>query len=441
MHPYSPSISRRGFLRRTAQGASLLALPYFVPREVLYSTARAGANDRVRVGYIGAGRRASQLTGLPNDAQIVAVADCFLPAAEKMAAKFQARAYQDYRKMLESGDVDAVVIATPDHWHTLPAVHACQAGKDVYLEKPMTLTIREGRQLVSAVRKYKRVLQTGSQQRSIELNQFGCELVRNGAIGRVHTVIAANYESPWECALPEQPVPTGLDWNTWCGQTPVVPYHIEIQTPRSNPGWISFRPWSGGEMTGWGAHGFDQIQWALGTSLSGPLEVWTEGEPFAPPTYSQPGTIADGNKICSRPLIRFRYPNDILLKMEDSGQRGGGEFIGDKGRIIIDRGYLKSDPPEIVQDAMKGRELKRADGTEIHLANWIACIKSRELPVADVEIGHRSTTVCHLGNIARWAGRKLTWDPEKETFVGDADANQFLARPQRAGFEIPDESV
>jgi hypothetical protein len=127
--------------------------------------------------------------------------------------------------------------------------------------------------------------------------------------------------------------------------------------------------------------------------------------------------------------------------MEDSGQRGGGEFIGDKGRIIIDRGYLKSDPPEIVQDAMKGRDLKRADGTEIHLANWIACIKSRELPVADVEIGHRSTTVCHLGNIARWAGRKLTWDPEKETFVGDEEANQFLARPQRAGFEIPDESA
>ena len=138
--------------------------------------------------------------------------------------------------MLESDEIDAVIIATPDHWHTLPAIHACQAGKDVYLEKPMTLTIREGRQLVAAVRKYQRVLQTGSQQRSIALNRLGCELVRNGAIGRVHTVIAANYESPWECALPAQEIPAGMDWDTWCGQTHVVPYHKDIQIPRANPG-------------------------------------------------------------------------------------------------------------------------------------------------------------------------------------------------------------
>lgn len=438
MMPAGHSFSRRTFLQRAVTTSAVVGAPYVLRPGILRGASGVGPNDRIGVGLIGAGRRAGQLTGLPSDARIVAVSDCNLPAAEAMAAKFQCPAYHDYRKMLESGDVDAVIIATPDHWHTLPAIHACQAGKDVYVEKPLTLTVREGRQLVQAVRQYGRVLQTGSQQRSIPLNRLACELVRNGAIGRVHTVIGPNYESPWECGLPEQPVPAGLDWNTWCGQTDVVPYHIDIQTPRANPGWISFRPWSGGEMTGWGAHGFDQIQWALGMDHTGPVEIWTEGEPFAPPTYTQPGSIVDGNKICSRPLVRFRYANGVEVRLEDMGQRGGGRFIGDGGTIVIDRGYLASDPKEIVIEALRGGTYDRGDNTETHLANWVACIKSRELPVADVEIGHRSTTVCHLGNIVRWAGRKLTWNSETEQFVGDDEANQWLSRPQRSGFEIPD---
>jgi predicted dehydrogenase len=431
------ALSRRSFLRRTATAAAL-SVPYVIGPRVLHGANRVGANDRVGVGMIGAGRRAGQLTGLPSDAQIVAVSDCNLPAAESLAARFQCPAYHDYRKMLESGDVDAVIIATPDHWHTRPAIHACQAGKDVYVEKPLTLTIREGRQLVRAVRQFGRVLQTGSQQRSIPINRLGCELVRTGAIGRVHTVVGPNYESPWECGLPEQPIPDGLDWNVWCGQTELVPYHADIQIPRANPGWISFRPWSGGEMTGWGAHGFDQIQWALGTDLTGPVEIWTEGEPFDPPTYTRPGSIQEGNKICARPLVRFRYANGVVLQLEDMGRRGGGRFLGENGTIEIDRGFVASDPKEIVEEALKTGNYDRGDNTNTHLANWIHCIKTREMPVADVEIGHRSATVCHLGNIARWVGRKLTWDPDREQFVGDDEANQFVARPQRAGFEIPD---
>ena len=158
------------------------------------------------------------------------------------------------------------------------------------------------------------------------------------------------------------------------------------------------------------------------------------------PTYTQPGSIQDGNKICSRPLVRFRYPHDVLVKLEDDGQRGGAKFLGEQGTIVLDRGYLKSDPPEIVQEALKTGDFSLGDDTGTHLANWIACIKSREMPVADVEIGHRSTTVCHLGNIARWTGRKLQWDPASEQFVGDAEANQFLVRTQRPGFEIPEEA-
>ena len=437
MQRNTKNYSRRRFLQRSAATASALAVPLFVPASALRSAEQAGANDRVGIGFIGVGRRVQQLTGLPSDAQIVAISDVDLPAAKKMAAKFNCRSYQDYHKMLEADDVDAVVVATPDHWHILPAVNACQAQKDVYVEKPMTLTIREGRQLVNAARKFKRVVQTGSQQRSIPRNQLAAQLVLDGAIGKVHTVIAANFESPWECALPGQPIHEGLDWNTWCGQTEVVPYNIDIETPRANPGWISFRPWSGGEMTGWGAHGFDVIQWALGNSLTGPTEVWTEGEPFAPPTWTEPGNRAVGNKICSHPLVRMRYANGVLLKLEDGGQRGGGTFIGDKGKIIIDRNYLKSDPAEIVVEAERGKQFAPGDNIRDHLANWVQCIKSRQQPIADVEIGHRSATVCHLGNIARWAGRKLQWDPDKEQFVGDDAANKFLERPQRSGFEIP----
>ncbi len=226
------SVSRRDFLKLSAAG---VAVPYLLAPGILGAADRAAANDRVGVGYIGGGRRAAQLVGLPRDAQIVAVADCNLQHAQAFAAKNSCRVYKDYREMLESKDIEAVVVATPDHWHTLASIHACQAGKDVYCEKPMTLTVREGRLLVDAVRKYERVMQTGSQQRSMAANRLGCQLVRDGAIGKVHTVLAANYASPWNCDLPEQSVPEGLDWDMWCGQTAVVPYNVDIETPRATP--------------------------------------------------------------------------------------------------------------------------------------------------------------------------------------------------------------
>ncbi len=190
-------------------------------------------------------------------------------------------------------------------------------------------------------------------------------------------------------------------------------------------------------MTGWGAHGLDQVQWALGASLTGPVEAWTEGAPFNPPTYSSPGAVKDGNKICEQPVVHFRYADGTHVKL-DGGGGGGAIFKGEKGTITIDRGSVKSDPPEIVTEAMKASGYQPGGETPEHLANWIECIKSREKPVADVEIGHRSTTVCHLGNIARWAGRPLKWDPAAERFVGDDQANTLLAREQRKGYEIPD---
>jgi len=435
----STRTTRRRFLKQgVSAGIAAAAAPTIIPRRVLASADQPGANDRIGLGGIGIGRQGSGVlrNAAAKGGRVVGIADVSLPRAHEKAKPYQAEAYQDYRKLLDRKDVDAIVTATPDHWRALVCIHACQAGKDVYAEKPMTLTIREGRLMVEAVRKYGRVFQTGSQQRSQRENRFGCELVRNGRIGKIHTVIGHNYPSPWECALPAQPVPDGLDWDMWCGPTEVVPYNKDLYTPRANPGWISFRPYSGGEMTGWGAHGLDQIQWALGMDESGPVEVWTEGPKFDPPTYTEPEPRARGEKICRVPMIFYRYPNGVTLKL-DNGNPGGGIFLGDKGKIEIFRGRVTSNPEEIVKEPIRDDEihLYKSDN---HVQNWIDCIRSRERPIADVEIGHRSTTIAHLGNIARWLGRRLRWDPEKEVFPGDDEANAYLDRPRRKAYELPE---
>ena len=429
--------SRRRFLRR-AGAAAAAAAPCFLPSGVLAAPGTPGANDRIGVGYIGVGRRGNQLMGLPPEGQIVAAADFDMRRAEAVAARRKCRPYHDYRKLLEAKDVDAVVIATPDHWHVLPAVHACQAGKDVYLEKPLSVTIREGRVLVDAVRKYQRVLQTGSQRRSMAGHRLGCELVRNGVAGKIHTVLIMNYPSPWECKLPGQPVPKELSWDAWCGPTEPVPFHEDIYIQRSKPGWISFRPWSGGEMTGTGAHGFDQVQWALDTDDTGPVEVWCEGGKLEPVVYTQPESGARGNRATSQGRrVRMRYASGIELRLEPGESAAGAAFVGDQGKIRIGNNTVDSNPPELAKTSPEGFKV-RLPVSNHHLKNWCDCIKSRERPIADVEIGHRSAIVCHLGNIARWVGRRLKWDPDKEIFPGDEEANRLLDRPRRKGYELPD---
>ena len=421
-------IDRRAFIRR---GGRLLAGALAAPAVLAAGPLLAG--ERIGIAYIGCGRRSEGLRNLPAEGRIVAAADCCLSRAEAVVTSGGGKAFGDYRKLLEMKEVDAVIIASPDHWHTLQAIHACQAGKDVYVEKPMTLTVVEGRRLVAAARRYGRIVQCGSQQRSMAANRIACEIIRSGRIGKVHTVIGANYPSPWECRLPGQPVPPGLDWDAWCGPTELVPYHTEIFTPRANPGWISFRPWSGGEMTGWGAHGLDQVQWALGMDTGGPLEVWVEGEKLSAPTFTEPGPRSKGEAITAKPKVLFRYGSGTVLRLEN-GPEGGAIFIGEKGRITVDRGRFWGDPAEVAPEAT---EQSRRGGQDRHLENWFECMKSRKLPAADVEIGHRSTTLCHLGNMARSLGRKLRWDPEKEEFPGDPEANGLLDRTRRRGYELP----
>ena len=435
----SSKLTRRRFLRRgAALSAGAAAAPCLIPRHVLGAPDQPGANDRIGIGGIGIGRQGSGvLRGSSRQGRVVAIADVNLPRAKQQAARYKAEAYQDYRKLLQRKDIDAIVTATPDHWRALVCIHAAQAGKDIYAEKPMTLTILEGRRMVQAVRKYKRVFQTGSQQRSLAANRFGCELVRNGRIGKIQKVIGHNYPSPWECGFSGQPVPEGLDWDMWCGPAELVPFHSDLYGPRARPGWISLRPYSGGEMTGWGAHGLDQIQWALGMDESGPVEVWVEGPKFNPPTYTEPESRSRGDKTCSQPKIFYRYAGGVTLEL-GSGNAGGGIFIGEKGKIEIFRDRVTSNPPEIVKEPTKDDEIHLVKSTS-HVGNWFDCMRSRKRCVADVEIGHRSTTVCHLGNIARWLGRRLKWDPVKEEFPGDDEANKYVDRPRRKGYELPEE--
>lgn len=437
-HSRTVALTRRQFLSRGATlAASGLVMPYIIPSGVLAGEGRAGANDRIGIGFIGMGRQASYLlqwlTPLP-DARVVAVADVNLVRAREVAKPRKAEACQDYRRLLENKDVDAIITATPEHWRSNICIQACQAGKDVYAEKPMSLTIREGRMMVQAARKYGRVFQVGSQQRSMIRNQVGCEFIRSGQLGKIKRVIAHNYPTPWEGKLPAQPLPNELDWEMWCGPAEPVPFNMDLYLPRANPGWLSFRPYSGGEMTGWGAHGFDQVQWALGMDESGPIEVWVEGPRFEPPTYTQPEPKTRGDKMCSVPKVFFRYPGDIIMEL-GNGPDGGAIFEGEKGEVTINRGIFESNPEELVMEALRNRP---KGGDKNHIKNWLDCIKTRSKPVADVEIGHRSATVCHLGNIVRWAGRKLRWDPVKETFPDDAEACQYLDRPRRKAWELPE---
>lgn len=430
-------LSRRIFLQ---SGSALLAgaaLPQILPSGVLAADGKPGANDRIGIGFIGIGRQAGGL--LQNllklsAARVVAFADVNLNRAREAATKHDAVALQDYRRLLERKDVDAVITATPEHWRLLICVESCQAGKDVYAEKPLTLTIREGRLMVQAARKYKRVFQVGSQQRSQWQNHAGCEFIRNGGIGKITRIIAHNYPSPWECKLPAQPIPDGLDWDMWCGPVEPVPYHQDLYLPRAKPGWLSFRPFAGGEMTGWGAHGFDQVQCALGMDESGPVEVWTEGPKYVPPVYDQPESKERGDKLAAQTKVFFRYANGAIMEPGNPNM-GGAIFHGEKGTVTINRGVFESDPEEFALEALRKRP---ANFNDNHLRNWLDCIKSRAKPVADVETGHRSATVCHLGNIARWTGRKLRWDPVKEQFVGDMEANQHLDRERRKPWVAPE---
>jgi predicted dehydrogenase len=456
-------ISRRrmlGYALGTA--AAGIALPHLA---LFGSPAARTANDQIGVGIIGCGRRCGQHVigkggqgSPPATARIVAVADLNLKRAGQWAAKHKCQAYQDYRKLLDRKDVDVIFYATPEHWHYLPCIHACQAGKDIYGEQPLSHTIREGQVMAQAVRKYNRIFQTGEQQRSHPATRKAVELILNGRIGKIQHVIGYNYPSPFECDFPAQPIPDGLDWDRWCGPNEVVPYHTELYLSRIpyrrddyplepaekyavGPGWMSFRPYSGGELPNWGCHGLSMVQWALGMDKSGPTEVRVEpAEKLPTIIYDHPELRDRGDAATSRSIIQYKFPNGVVLKLSGIEERlgGGATFVGEKGRITIFREGYECDPVGLDTDPLPADAIRVYESNN-HMQNFFDCVRSRKDPIMTVENGHRVATLCHLGNIARRLGRSLHWDPVKEVFPGDDEASQYLDCPKRKGFELPEQ--
>jgi predicted dehydrogenase len=414
--------SRRRFIALGTAAAASVAVPTLIPSNVLAGPGRPGANDRVIVGLIGAGGRGEHLARcMPAEGRVVSICDCYtkqmdLAIAKNAAAKWAP--YQDYRKMIDAENLDAVVVATTDQNRVLACIRVCQAGLDLYAEKPLTLTVAEGRALVAAVRKFDRVCQVGTHQRLMEPNRFAVDLIRGGAIGKVHTVLARQYKAPKRyMGLPREQLPAGLDWDLWSGQAPLHPYHHTLQEKMQGyQGWAQWRDYSGGDVTLHGAHAADQIQNTLGKDQTGPVEIW--------PTSEGPDA-----------QVRMRYADGTVVRFErDFGIWWGAVFIGEKGKIEINRGRIAANPSELIKDAPP-----TSGGDAVpHLLNWLECVKTRRKPVADVEIGHRAVNLCHLINICREVGRKIDWDPERETFASDKAAESLLERDRRSGYDLPD---
>ena len=427
----SNHFTRRQFLKTTATLA--LAAPTLLPSSVW--GAAKGPNDRITLGFIGMGKQNSGLLNgfLHNkETQVVAVCDVDTTRrenAKKTVENYYAQqtnkgtfkgcaTYKDFRELIARPDIDAVVVATPDHWHALIVIAAANAGKDIYCEKPLSLTIPEARAMVKAVRRNNRICQTGSMQRSSQEFRKACELVRNGRIGKVKTVIVGvGAPSKW-CDLPEETMEPGLDWDAWLGPAAVRPYN-SVLSPRGVhdhfPNWRNYREYSGGAMTDWGAHHFDIAQWGLGMDDSGPVEIIPPEDPKA----------TTG--------VRYLYANGVEMVHDSS--RGGATFIGSDGKIFVDRGKFQATPESLGEEAL-GDNAIRLYVSSNHLQDWLNCIRSRKLPICDVEIGCRSVTVCHLGNLAYWNHRRLKWDPKNEQFVGDPEANTWLDRAKRAPWKV-----
>jgi predicted dehydrogenase len=445
------AIGRRAFLTGSAGGVLVTSAEVAAHAEQAGTeqapTRRAAASDRVTIGLIGAGVRGRDhhlrfLSANPR-AEVVAICDVDRGHAD-FAGQIAARAYKkkplifgDFRRVLERKDIDAVVIATPDHWHSIMAIQAMEAGKDVYCEKPMTLFIAEGRRMVSVARQYGTVFQVGSQQRSDWRFRHAVELVRNNRIGRLKRITthlgnpgttsgAFIHPGTWE---PVETPPDGLDFDMWLGPAPFHDYspnrcHFEFRYNLDH---------SGGRITDWGAHHNDIAQWALGMDESGPVKIDGKGG------FNKAGPYDYANYLD----VHYQYANGVELVCEN--ERGNGvRFEGSDGWIFVSRLLLEASSPEVLTEPSavntkiydeKNRN-EEIPGTDEHHNNWLDCIKTRGRCAADIEAGHRSACICHLGNISMRLGRPLEWNPEREEFAGDPVANVMRDKPFRAPWRL-----
>jgi myo-inositol 2-dehydrogenase / D-chiro-inositol 1-dehydrogenase len=434
-------INRRDALRfGTAGIAASLAAPYIFTADAEEANRPKSKNDRFRIGAIGLRYQGSVITEKAQEyGDVVAICDVDREIAEKARTQFGGKAdlYEDYRQLLDRKDIDVVMIGTPDHWHTSMVIAACQAGKDVYCEKPLTLTIDEGKLLTSAVPKSGQVVQVGTWQRSDHNFRLACELVRQGRIGRLQKVTVVLGKNKTGGPFAEQPVPKHLNWDLWQGQTPETAY-IPERCHYTFRWWLEY---SGGQMTDWGAHHIDIAQWGMGTDLSGPVEI--DGKASYP-------NIPNGYNVPIDFHAKVRYANGVEMEILDDG-RNGVMFEGDLGRIFVNRGTISGRPVEDLAEQPLAREsfqlykhdnltrpprVGKLDAIINHMGNFFDCVKSRQQTLADVASQHRSVSVCHLANISMRLGRPLRWDPQQETFDGDEEANGWLSREQRPAYRV-----
>jgi predicted dehydrogenase len=395
---------------------------------------RYGANDQINIAVIGpGGRKGGFQQGLGDThnaarkpgVKIVAACDVDKTHAEDAAKSFgpDCKIYYDFREVLARPDIDAVVIGTPDHWHAIIAVAAMKAGKDVYCEKPMTLRIEEGKRIVRVAKDKKRVFQTGSQQRSDARFRLACELVRNGRIGKLKKAIAHLPSGPVGGPFEVKPVPADFDYEFWLGPAPEADYVFE-RTHGSFRHWLDH---SGGMLTDWGAHHNDISQWGIGADGSGPISVEAVG---------RAGMVG---KNCYNTFpefdVTYTYENGVTLLSTSRGENGV-DFEGETGSIFVSRGTIRASDPELLTTALPA-DATRLYASNDHMQNWIDCIRKREQPICNAEVGHRSVTTCHLANISlRLGGKKLDWDPKRERFTNSKEANEMAKYHYRGGWKL-----
>jgi len=433
-------LSRRGFLSSTAAIAAAIhanPLGWHSARAADDLANPPGKNQRLGVGCIGLRYQGSVIA---NKAQlygdIVAVCDVDKNVRDQAKASFGStpRDFEDYQDLLARKDVDVITIGSPDHWHTKMVIDACRAGKDVYCEKPLTLTIDEGKILRDVVKETGRIVQVGSWQRSDSRFRLAVEMVRQGRIGNLRTVEVVLGKNATGGPFEPRKAPRHLNWNLWQGQTPEVPY-LEERSHYTFRWWYEY---SGGQMTDWGAHHIDIAQWAIDS-----LPVSIEGKAKFPEVVNGYNVALDFN-------VTYRYENGVTMTVSDQG-RNGILFTGDAGRIFVNRENVTGKPVEdlasspLTRDDLKVYDFDNHDRPERagkldaiinHMGNFFDCVNERRQPISNIESQHRSVSTCHLGNICMRLGRSLDWNPKLEQFAGDAEADAMLKREQRAGFEI-----
>lgn len=430
-------VSRRELMASALRTTASLALPAIVPASALGKGGRKPPSERIVMASIGVGGQGTQHVvggiwtptgGLVGREDVQYVAACDVNARNLENARRlvnerygnqDCKVYRDFRELLARPDIDAVLIATGERWHPLLTIAAARAGKDVYCEKPLSVTIQEALAVREAVKRYGIVFQVGTQQRSSRAFRFACELARNGYLGELEEVVVAvgGPVGLSDCHLPAEPVPEWLDYDMWLGPCPWRPFNSAYVF-----GWMGFRDFSGGEMTNWGAHHFDIAQWGIGADSSGPVEI-------IPP---------DGKDVR---VITYRYPNGVVMTRDpermarESGQGNGVMFIGTHGKVAVWRYDLRTWPEGLAKVVIRPDEV-RLHVADNHHTDFLDAVRSRGTPGAGVDVAVRSITVCHLGNIAYELGRPIRWDPVHERFVNDPDASRLLARRMRPPWRL-----